>query len=232
MAALPSSGTRPSAPDGYNLVRTYKQGEVDKYRTKLKIEGSKTTIEFNLATTESVKEAKPDGTYVLVTKMNSGTVTIGGAANPFAGVGQTVTATYDRTGNVLKSEPQAGKGGIGDLIAITRWSFSTTDDLKIGESRKFEVPFGSGANQKASGTIKVLSLEKPGNEIKQEAVKVQTVATIDGLIPQSDKSVKLDTVSLIDPKSAVAYKLTGTISDLPLGSLGTGKITFERTRTN
>lgn len=239
LAALPFAGTAailaaPSSPavDSYNLVRSYKQGEVDRYKTRLKIEGSKGAIEFNLTTTETVKETKPDGTYVLVTKMDAGTVTVNGMTNPFAGVGQTVTTTYDKSGNVLKSEPEAGKGGVGDLITITRWSFTTTDDLKIGESRKFDVPFGSGANQKAAGTIKLLSLEKPGNEIKTEAVKVQTVATIDGLLPRVEKAVKLDTISMVDPKSAVVYKLTGTISDLPLGSLGDGKITFERTRTN
>jgi hypothetical protein len=100
----------------------------------------------------------------------------------------------------------------------------------MGESRKFELNLGESTQQKAIGTIKVVKLEKAGNEVKVESVKVQTSAVVSGLAPSGEKPVKLESTSFVDPKSAVVYKLTGAASDLPLGTLGSGKVTFDRLR--
>jgi hypothetical protein len=221
----------PVSDDEYNLIRVFKTGEVDRYRTKLKIEGNKGTIEINLVTTDTVKEVKPDGSYTIQTRIDSGTLNIGGSTSPFAGVGQAVITTFDRAGKMLKTESAGNDRGKGlaELIGITRLNFTNTDGLKIGETRKFDVPMGEGG-QKAFGTIKILKLEKPGNEIKVETVRVQTLATLSGPTDSTAKPVRLDSTSLVDPRTAVVHKLTGSATDLPLGTLGAGKVLFDRVR--
>ncbi len=229
---LPAKSGVTLADDEYNFIRVYKSGDVDKYRTKVKVEGTKGTIEINLVTTDTVKDVKSDGSYVIQTKIDSGTLTIGESTNPFAGVGQTISTTFDRTGKMQKTDSaSSGRGGgVAELIGITRLNFTSTDGLKMGETRKFELALGESGSQKAVGSIKVVKLEKPGNEVKVESVKVQTTAVVSGKTTPGEKPVRLDTTSLVDPKSAVVYKLTGSVSDLPLGTLGSGRVAFDRVR--
>lgn len=218
----------------YTIQRAVKAGDVDRYRTVIQISserGGGAPLKFDvvMATSDTIREVKPDGSYVVVTSVESGNMVFGGREQPLPGAGQSYTFTHDKSGRITKSEGPMDSL-IGQMIALTRLPLGSDEPLKIGEPKRYEAAYADGRNQKATGTITLAGIEKSGADVPVETLRIKVVADVTGLGAQNDQKAHIEAVALIDPRTGKAHREEGVATSAALGPIHNARLSFKVTR--
>lgn len=227
MALHPAMSRPAAAQDAYTLKRTYKAGEVDRYKTTLEVEatgGMKFQVVFT--TSEKTNEIKPDGTMVRSITVESAEVATGGQTMPMPGFQKvTMTATFDKDGKVVKEEGEGGQ--FRQMLSMTRPPAEAEKPLKVGEEWKTQVPTNKDGTKKLDVTVTLVGLEPKSDKVPADAYKVKTVAEGPVESPQGDQRVRMESVTLAARDSGKPLRTEGTITGLTLPQFGQAKLTFK-----
>lgn len=224
VAALSAAG----AQETYNLRRVYRAGDQDRFRMTTVIQGEGVDVKTALVIVEKVKDVKPDGTAIVVTTIESGTMEVNGQVSPFPGNGQSVTTTVDRNGKVVKREGLAG--ALDDVLASGSAALPDRQ-VRIGERIKVETPIGAGRDAaKGIVTIDVVGKEKPGADLPVETIKVTTATTKPVATPEGAEPVSITGAAYIEPGTGKVLKMVGTVKGTLPPPLGKATVTFTRVR--
>lgn len=231
--ALLTALVQPSvAQESYSLRRNPKSGEVDKFKTVLKIDaktgGGDVKIDVTLLTTETVKEVKSDGSYVVAATIDSAEVLVNGGAIPYS-AGQTITTTYDKSGRIIQQQASSG-GNLNpsQLLGLSRLGFAPEEPLKIGAQKKYENEFSTERRQSIAGTVTLLGMEKAGGDLAFDALKVKNVGDLKIQGQGGEQTIHYDTLTYLDPRSARLQIAEGTVTRS--GQDGGAKIVFKVSR--
>lgn len=223
VAVLQAAG----AQETYNLRRVYRTGDQDRYRMTTAIQGEGIDVKTTLVIVEKVKDVKPDGTAIVMTTIESGTMEVNGQVTPFPGNGQTVTTTVDRNGRVVKREGLAG--ALDDILASGSAALPDRQ-VRIGERIKVETPLGAGKDvAKGIVTIDVVGKEKPGADLPVETIKVTTATTKPAATPEAEP-ITITGAAYIEPGTGKVLKMVGTVKGTLPPPLGKATVTFTRVR--
>lgn len=218
------------ADDTYLVKRTFKAGEVDRYKTTLDIEAAGgMKLQLSFATTEKTREIKDDGAMVRSITVESADIVVNGQTMPMPGFkATTITGTFDKDGKPSKEEGDAGQ--FRQLLSMTRPMAEADRALKLGEEWKTEVPTNKDGTKKLNVTVTLVSLEPKSDTMPTETYKIKTVA--EGLVetPQGDQKVKMESVSLVARDSGKMIKSDGTVSGINMQPFGDAKVVYKVAR--
>lgn len=216
------------AEDTYSLRRTYKAGEVDRYKLVIGIDGT-VKGEISLVIKETTKSILASGEVTVESTIESGKMVFGGQDQPFPGVGQTSTTTIDsKTGRTLRTEGGTGGMGITGIARMTRNLGIPDRPVKIGEEIKYESPVGVGKD-KVTGTLKVVELEKKSDAISADTIKLKAVAEVPAPGSAGEK-MHMEATAWVEPGSGKNLKLEGTATGTVTALGGKATVTIKRTR--
>jgi hypothetical protein len=218
------------AQESYALRRVYRSGESDRYQTVLELSGqgsgSALHAAVTLVTTEVTKDVKADGTVTLVRTIESATLKINDSPPRTRPGGQAVTETYDATGRLLRREV-SGTGQLGGLLELTGATALPNRTLRVGEEWRFEhtVP---DSDQKVTGSIKLLAVERKGELVPTDSLKLKSV--LEATLPSTGGGKShVDAILYVEPETGKVLRAEGVIT----GALGAGpssRATFKRIR--
>ncbi len=215
------------AQDAYTIKRSFKAGEVDRYKNTFEVEaanGMKLQVVF--MTTEKTNEIKADGTMVRSITVDAAEIVVNGQSMPMPNFRTvTMTATLDKDGKPVKEEGEGGQ--FRQMLSMTRPPAEADRPLKVGEEWKTEVPTNKDGTKKLNVVVTLVGLENKSDTVPVDTYKVKTVA--EGVVesPQGDQRVKLESVSLVARDTGKPFKSEGTITGLTLPQFGAAKITFK-----
>ncbi len=221
--------------DIYRLQRVPKVSDTDKYRFDIQVEGQRgeggaVNVVVMITTTEAVKELKSNGSYVVLTTIDSGTIKVMGADRPFAGAGQALTVTFDKGGAAIRKEGNGGGPLVEAILDFARFNLIPDEGLKLGEERAVERQSGKDNKQSAAGTVTAVSVERPGPEIKVQTVKVKSAGDITQIAPTGPQKIHIESVAFIEPNTGRLYKNEGKATAPMIGPLKNCTITFKLSR--
>ena len=222
-----SGASAVGADETYSIRRTFKAGEVDRYKTTLDIEaagGMKVQIAF--ATTEKTVEIKDDGTMTRSITVDSAEFVMDGQAMPLPGFKpSTITSSFDKAGKPIKEEGDAGQ--FRQMLSMTRPIAEADKPLKVGEDWKTEVPTNKDGTKKLNVTVTLVALEPKSETLKTETFKIKSVA--DGTVesPQGDQKIRFESVSNVTRDSGKPLRIEGTVVGMTIPQFGAAKISFK-----
>lgn len=218
------------AEDTYSVMRKFKAGEVDRYKTTLDIEaagGMKVQIVF--ATTEKTVEIKDDGTMTRSITVDSAEFVMNGQAMQMPGFKPaTITSSFDKDGKAIKEEGEAGQ--FRQMLSMTRPTAAADKPLKVGEEWKTEVPTNKDGTKKLNVTVTLVGLEPKSETLPAETYKIKSVA--DGTVesPQGDQKLRLESVSHVTRDTGKPLRIEGTVNGINIPQFGAAKIAFKVVR--
>ncbi len=241
--AQPVRALRLQADDttAYTFERTYKAGDVDRYRMVIKstvnsqLTGNKDVdVLLSILMKETTKELKPDGGAVLQDDLEQAYAKIGDqemdATSLLPGH---VVQTRDKQGRIVESKIEGGasadNGNQMQMFAQQGMTFYPPKPVKVGESWKISTEASNPAQKglKVVGTATLVGTETL-NGVKTLKVKAVTDTTGPAPAPAvaggtGDLKVHFDGVGNIDPASGKLVHMTGT-ADGVVGPLGASKM--------
>jgi hypothetical protein len=222
-----------SAQESYTIKPVYKAGETDRYRLIASIdarsENGPVKLVLTFITSETTKEVKANGTVVVQTKIESGTLNLDGRESAH-GAGEVITTTLDKDGRVLKQEGvQAQTTGIANLLALTRVQGLPSEKLKIGDEHKYEVPAAQGSKAVAKGVVILQGIEPKSSSFPTDTLRVKVISDVPAPSGGPDDKLHLDLLILVEPDTGKALKLDGTLTG-KLPGLGETSMSLLRTR--
>ena len=215
------------AQDTYNLKRTFKAGEIDRYKTTMDIEAaSGMKLQITFTTTEKTEEIKEDGSMVRSITVETGELSVGGQTMAMPGFQRaTMKATFDKDGKVVKEEGQGGQ--FRQMLSMTRPMVEAGRPLKIGEEWKTQLPTNQDGTKKLDVTVTLVALEPKSDKVPVDSYKVKTVAEGPIETPQGDAKVRMEAVTLTARENGKLVRSEGTITGLTLPQFGEAKISFK-----
>ncbi len=218
------------AEDTYAIKRTFKAGEVDRYKTTLDIEAAGgMNIQIVFATTEKTVEVKDDGTMTRSISVDTAELVMNGQAMQMPGFKPaTIKSTFDKDGKPIKEEGEAGQ--FRQMLSMTRPMAEADRPLKVGEEWKTEVPTNKDGTKKMNVTVTLLGLESKGETLSADTFKIKSVA--DGTVesPQGDQKVRFESVSSIARDTGKPLRIEGTVGGIVIPQFGPAKISFKVVR--
>ncbi len=228
--ALALTGLHPAAlgQESFNLKRTYKAGDADRYRMNAVIDGEAMKVSTALIVSEKVKEIKPDGSAVLVLTIEAGTIEVNGQTMPFPQSGQSVTSTVDKSGKLIKREGRLG--GMEDILSSSAAGMPDRP-LKAGDVIKTEVPLTEGKDaKKATVTLTIVGKEKGAGDLPVDTVKVTTAMTRPIATAEGETMLTVAGTAYMEPGTGKALKMEGTVKGTLPAPIGKATVTFKRVR--
>jgi hypothetical protein len=229
LAAHPAASMRWQAPDTnvYTLNRTYKSGDVDRYRlvTSGTFNGAETggkniDVLLSILMKETTKEVKPDGTALLLYDIEQAYAKTGDEERDMtAFLPGHLVQTRDKQGRILSDKVegaggQAGTGAGPEMFPLMAMAFYPPKPVKIGETWKINIespsPQMKGVKSVGSGT-----LVGPETLDGVKTLKVKAVTDIIGSTEAANTtqgSIKLhyEGVGNIDPTNGKLIHMSGT----------------------
>ncbi|MEP6754639.1 MAG: hypothetical protein ABJA67_03985 [Chthonomonadales bacterium] len=220
------------ADDGFMLKQKYKEGDVDKYKMTMSIEGA-VSIEVTIVTQETVKKVAMDGTVTVENKVVSSALSVGGNEQPLPGqaAGTITTITYDKAGKVIKREGGGGGRGAAGMMGLAKPNYLPEKALKAGEEYPFEFTEKQGdATQTAKGVIKVVGLEKDSKDLKgasgiKATIKADAVMTG----PMGEMKPHTEGTIFVDPDTGKMLLFKANVTGMEIPNLGEAKVAIVRT---
>lgn len=230
VAALLGLAMAGHAQDTYTVKRTFKAGEVDRYKTNMQIEsdtGMKVEIVFE--TTEKTDELKADGAMVRSIRIETAQILVNGQTMALPGFQPTtLTSSFDKDGKPLKEEGQAGQ--FRQFLSMTRPIAEAEKPLKVGEEWKTDVPTNKDGTKKLNVTVTLVGLEPKSDTLSADAYKIKTVA--DGVVEaqNGDQKVRVESTSLVRRDNGAPLRIEGTVTGISMAPFGAAKVTFKVVR--
>ncbi|NLH99629.1 MAG: hypothetical protein GX446_09085 [Chthonomonadales bacterium] len=216
--------------DTYTVKRTFKAGEVDRYKTNIQIEsdaGMKVEIVFE--TTEKTVEMKADGAMVRSITVDRAEMLLNGQTMAMPGFQPaTITSTFDKDGKPVKEEGQAGQ--FRQFLSMTRPTSEAQKPLKVGEDWKTEVPTNKDGTKKLDVTVTLVGLEPKSDSLAAESYKIKTVA--DGVVEgqDGDQKIRVESTSFVRRDNGAPLRIEGTVTGIKAAPLGAAEVSFKVVR--
>jgi hypothetical protein len=251
-----------SADDTYSLKRIYKAGDVDRYQVSIKVEGTYTPEDVPGAKSRKVmqeitgillqktREVRNDGSIILDTQIESGSTKSDEGQQSLDTIGKSVVTGWDKDGNPYR--PIGDSQAIADILQLETLpglNIKLPHPMKIGDEAPFELACGFTNDQKITGTIQLVSLEKKVDNYSGSGVKVKMTGAgaivayagtdmekdpkdptkmIPKMIKNEKQSFKLDVSSLVDPVNGKTIQLDGKLSSPRFANISDVTITYKR----
>jgi hypothetical protein len=242
VTALSGVAAHSAIDDGFVLKRTYRAGDVERFKTTLNIQSGAEAgaqpvkLEVTIIGTESVKEVRADGSTVLETKMEKSIVNVGGQERENPGSGEVITTIINKEGQIVpaKTTGSAGGGNTSQMLAFTRGFAFPDKPMRAGDEHKFESKSmdGDKTTQTVKGVLTVVGLEKRGKELPADAVKVKVLvdATIPGPEGTEAQNIHVDGHSWIEPGEGKSVMTAGKVTGFRIPTLGNATMEYKRVR--
>lgn len=201
-----------AAQDSLRFERTYKVGEVDRFRMDLGVSmpGSEVAIAMDL--TQTVKQAYPNGDADIESKSSNMKLKLNGQEMPndaiSGGEGSPATTQrFDKYYRPVEVKGEAPARGLMNQFNLMRYGVMLSGQaLKVGET--VPVVFENKENKTSvSGTAKLVSISN-GLAKVESAVKIKNPET-------GDKAIDLKMTSQIDVSNSKPVRVEGVMTDLP-----------------
>jgi hypothetical protein len=240
LGAAPAISAQQADTNAYTIQRTYKAGDVDRYKIELSgaISGMEATgqtgvmrFKMSLVNKETTKSVNADGTAVVKSEVETALAKLGDQELDASSYIPVTTMTRDRRGRVLSMKAEGGAAGPfgpggdpGQMLSNSAINFYPAAPVKVGDTWKVQPPTGT---QKASlfaggeGTATFVAVEIVGG-VRTARIKSLTDAVIkpmlapeaSGVDPsQLPKQIKVhfEGVGNVDLDTGKLVKLTGVV---------------------
>ena len=236
LIARPAAAQTPKPADDttYTLKRTYKAGDVDRYKLDYHMSlnipqlGGDTEIIMQMVMKETTKEVKTDGTVVTEDLYEQGTVNLGGMEVDLTA--QLPKLTITRSKMKLDVKAEGGNEMLTDqMVEMVKAMYQQQDavyptkPVKIGDSWKVEMntPTPDGKTVKTTGNATLVDTEMLNG---QKTLKIKYV--IEAAEGQSDTKMHGETTSNVDIKSGKQLKVVSKTDGEAMGSKVSAKMTM------
>lgn len=235
----PTPASKP-APDttAYDIHRTYKAGEIDRYKLVNKMQinspqtgGNFSDVDMEMTFKEVTKSVKPDGAAVITNSFESASADMNGS--PFDLMqflsGATVTLTQDKYGKVSSVKAEGFQGPMADANIDQMFSQSTLGfypdkPVKIGDSWKFESNRNlQGSTVKVAGASTLVGIETVDG-IKTYKIK----SVMDNAGQDQAAKIHVESVGNVDAQTGKFVRLVAKVNS----DIGTTKIKGDMTMTH
>lgn len=227
LAAHPATSMRRQATDTtYALNRSYKAGDVDRYRlvtsgtfNSAETGGKNIDVLLSILMKETTKEVKPDGTALLLYDIEQAYAKTGDEERDMTSfLPGHLVQTRDKQGRILSdkvegTDSQSNTGAGPEMFPLMAMTFYPPKPVKVGETWKINIespsPQMKGVKSVGSGT-----LIGPETLNGTQTIKVKAVTDIIGSTAANGAqgSIKLhyEGVANIDPTNGKMIHMSGT----------------------
>lgn len=215
----------------YTLKRTFKEGEVDRYKIELKVglESASGPMDMglNMLWKETTNVATPDGVSRVISECESGSLKVDGKEEDITGHLPRITTTRLKNGKT-ETKTEGGDPDPADdtgtmVLAFLRWNtqFLPPKPVRVGESWEVNAGPPGEDDTKAPGKATLVSVEP------MHGIEVAKIKAVTDMVDEKKQKLHITAVLLLE-------RATGKVLDL-LYKIETdtdeGKINFDlRTR--
>jgi len=236
LTARPASGDPPKPADAttYVLKRTYKAGDVDRYKLDYVVTmnipqlGGDTEVVMKMTMKETTKEVKDDGTVITEDVYEEGKVSVAGMEQDITDSLPKLIVTHNKSKLDVKAE--GGNDMFVDQMKQMiqsmyeqRDAIMPTKPVKVGDTWKVEmkVPSVGGVEIKMKGDATLVGTEMIGGK---KTLKVKYV--LDATEEQSNTKMHSETLSNVEIETGKALLTSSTGNGEVMGNKMTSKATI------
>jgi hypothetical protein len=207
------------ADDMTKLTRTYKAGDVTRYKQIIKVSVMGMDIVVTTVTKSTVKEVKPTGDVVVLREGESGTLSMNGSDMPQP-PGPPVTFTYDKSDKLadFKATEEGGflDPGVNRLVAVVHHIVLTDKPVKTGDTWETELENPAVKGKKLTLKSTFLGTEKRDGK---ELWKIKQAG--EPAVDEAGGKMTVEFTALLDPATGQEIHLEGSVKQIPtqFGSL-------------
>jgi len=218
------------------LQRAPKKGDTERLRYLVVFEGTRpgdaapTKIEVDLEAVSTTEEASPQLGHTVKTRVAVSLLKLNGTPVQIPERSQEFTSVYDAAGR-LKEQKFASEAdrNLGSLVLLAQPRYTPDGPLKVGESVKYTSPAGPDGKSATRGTLTLVAVEKPTDEIPVETLRLRDVSET-GDASGNGPSVRSAATYLLDPKTGALYRAEGTVTGMQNLPIPGARVTFVVTR--